>query len=350
MILSIRGMLFGLTAALLCANSIARAQEVTFKLHHFVPPTATAHVKFLAPWADKIAKESNGRIKIQIYPALQLGGTLPQLLDQVRDGVVDIVWTIPGASAGRYPAFEAFELPFMTKTAQGSSRALWDYVHLNKLDQTELKAFKLLATHTHDPGAIHTIAKPIRTLADFKGMKIRAPTRWTSKMLASFGASPVGMPVNQVSEALSKGVIDGTILSWVIVPSLKVHELVKFHTETPSSSRALYTTSFVVAMNPAKYASLPADLKRVIDNNSGVEFSALAGKTWDDAAAPHRKLAEARGNQFIALSQDELKLWATASQSVAEDWIREVEGKGYDGKALLKSAKELIEKYDAKTN
>lgn len=346
MILNIRQALFGLAAALLCASWIARAQEVTLKLHHFVPPTAIAHIKFLAPWADKIAKESNGRIKIQIYPALQLGGTLPQLLDQVRDGVVDIAWTIPGASAGRYPAFEAFELPFMTNTAQGSSRALWDYVHINKLDQTELKAVKLLVTRVHDKGAIHTIAKPIRTLADFKGMKIRAPTRWTTKMLASFGATPVGMPVNQVSEALSKGVIDGTILSWDIVPSLKVHELVKFHTETNPSSRALYTTSFVLAMNLAKYASLPADLKRVIDNNSGAELSESAGKIWDDSAAPHRKLAEARGNQFAVLSQDELKNWAKASQSVFDDWIKEVSAKRFDGAALLKSARGLIEQFD----
>jgi TRAP-type transport system periplasmic protein len=334
------------TIALLCASSIARAQEVTLKLHHFVPPTATAHVKFLVPWADKITKESGGRIKIQIYPALQLGGTLPQLLDQVKDGVVDIVWTIPGASAGRYPAFEAFELPFMTKTAQGSSRALWDYVHINKLDQTELKAIKLLATHVHDEGVIHTIAKPIRILADFKGMKIRAPTRWTTKMLASFGAAPVGMPVNQVSEALSKGVIDGTLLPWEIVPSLKVHELVKFHTETNAASRALYTTSFVVAMNTAKYESLPPDLKRIIDNNSGADFSALAGKMWDDSAAPHRKLAEARGNQFSVVSQEELKNWAKVSQPVFEAWFKELDAKRLDGPALLKSAKEQIDRFD----
>ena len=162
----------------------------------------------------------------------------------------------------------------------------------------------------------------------------------------SFGAVPVGMPVNQVSEALSKSVIDGTILPWEIVPSLKVHELVKFHTETNPSSRALYTTSFVLAMNLAKYASLPADLKRVIDNNSGAEFSALAGKMWDDSAVPHRKLAVDRGNQFTVLSQDELTNWARASQSVFDDWIKEVSAKGFDGPALLKNARGLIERFD----
>jgi TRAP-type transport system periplasmic protein len=262
--------------------------------------------------------------------------------------VVDIAWALPGAAAGRYPAFEAFELPFMTKTAQGASRALWEYVHANKLEQTEFKTVKLLATHVHDEGVLHTIDKPIRTMADFKGLKLRASNRWVTKLLAALGASPVGMPVAQVPDALSKHVIDGAAMPWEIVPSLKVHELVKFHSETDPQSRALYTTGFVVAMNPAKYAGLPDDLKRIIDTNSGAEFSAIAGKMWDDTAAPHRKLAQARGNQFTVISRDELAQWAIASQSVPEEWIKEVNAKGFDGKALLKSAKELIEKYDTK--
>lgn len=346
MILSIRGALFGLTGALLCASSSARAQEVTLKLHHFVPPSATAHQKFLLPWAQRIEKESNGRIKIQIYPAMQLGGSMSQLLDQVADGVVDIAWALPGASAGRYPAFEAFELPFMTKTAHGASRALWEYVHVNKLEQTEFKAIKLLATHVHDEGVLHTINKPIRTMADFKGLKLRASNRWVTKLLASLGATPVGMAVSQVPDALAKHVIDGAAMPWEIVPSLKVHELVRFHSETDPKSRALYTTGFVVAMNRAKYASLPVDLKRVIDINSGAEFSAIAGKMWDDTAAPHRKLAEARGNQFSVVTKEELENWARASQPVFDDWIKEVGAKGYDGAALLKSAREQIERFD----
>ena len=270
-------------------GALVRAEQVTLKLHHFVPPTATAHVQFLLPWAERIEKESNGRIKIQIYPAMQLGGSMSQLLDQVADGVVDIAWALPGASAGRYPAFEAFELPFMTKTAQGASRALWEYVQANKIAQSEFAPVKLLATHVHDEGVLHIIDKPIRALADFKGLKLRASNRWVTKLLAALGATPVGMPVGQVPDALAKHVIDGAAMPWEIIPSLKVHELVKFHSETDPKSRALYTTGFVVAMNPAKYASLPDDLKHVIDANSGADFSAIAGKMWDDTAAPHRK-------------------------------------------------------------
>jgi TRAP-type transport system periplasmic protein len=329
-----------------CCASLSYAQQVTLKLHHFVPPSSTAHQKFLVPWVEHIESESKGRIKIQIYPAMQLGGTMSQLLDQVADGIVDIAWALPGASAGRYPAFEAFELPFMTKTAQGASRALWEYVHANKLEQTEFKAVKLLATHVHDEGVLHTIDRPIRTMADFKGLKLRASNRWVTKLLASLGATPVGMSVSQVPDALAKHVIDGAAMPWEIVPSLKVHELVKFHSETDPKSRALYTTGFVVAMNRTKYASLPDDLKRIIDANSGAEFSAVAGKMWDDTAAPHRKLAQARGNQFSVISNEELKNWALASQPVFDEWLKEVGAKGFSGPALLKSARELIERFD----
>ena len=344
-----RSKLSGWIAALgLAAAALpAQAQEVVLKVAHFLPPPSTAHSKFITPWCDKINKESAGRLKCQIYPAMQLGGTPPQLIDQVRDGVADIVWTLPGYTAGRFPASEAFELPFMTNTAQGSSRALWEYIHVNKLNTTEFKDVKPLAFHVHDEGHLHMVKKPIQTLADFKGLKVRAPTRLTNKMLAAFGATPVGMPVPQVPEALSKGVIDGAALPWEVVPAVKVHELVKFHSESDPRARALYTTVFIFAMNKAKYDSLPADLKKVIDANSGPELSAWIGKVWDDSAGPARKLAEDRKNSFNTIPLEELKKWEQAAQPVVDEWVKDVTAKGYDGKALLQSARDLINKYDA---
>lgn len=332
--------------ALIAVAGAASGQEVVLKVHHFLPPPSTAHSKFIKPWCDKIDKESGGRLKCQIYPAMQLGGTPPQLIDQVRDGVADIVWTLPGYTAGRFPAVEVFELPFMTKTAQAASRALWEYVAANKLDQRDFKDVHPILFHVHDEGYLHLVKGPIRTLADFKGLKLRAPTRQTNKFLAALGATPVGMPVPQVSEALSKGVIDGAMLPWEVVPAVKVHELVKFHTETDPSSRALYTTAFIFAMNKAKYDSLPPDLKKVIDANSGADASAWVGKVWDDSAVGARNLAVKRGNQFNTIPAAELKNWQRAGQVVYDSWLKEVSAKGYDGKALLKSAQDLIRKYD----
>ena len=334
--------------AAVALSGVAQAQDITLKLHHFLPPMSPFHSKFMAVWADKINKQSNGRLKVQVYPSMQLGGTPPQIYDQIKDGVVDIGWTVAGYSAGRFPAFEVFELPFMVNSASGGSRALWEYVHLNKLDKTEFKDVKLLATHQHDEPHFHMVDKPIKTLADLKGLKIRAPTRITNKLLTALGATPVGMPVTQVADALSKGVINGTLLPWEVVPSIKVHELVKFHSEIDPASRWLYATVFVFAMNPAKYNSLPPDLKKIIDANSGAELSAGVGKMSDEEAIPARKQGKDRGNTFNTISVDELKNWQAAAQTVTDDWIKDLDKRGLDGKALVNSAREIIGKYDKK--
>lgn len=329
-------------------SGAVRAQEVTLKLHHFLPPMSPFHAKFMQPWADRVMKQSNGRIKIQIYPSMQLGGTPPQIFDQIKDGITDIGWTVAGYSAGRFPSFEVFELPFMINSASGSSRALWEYVHVNKLDKTEFKDVKLLAVHQHDEPHFHMVDKPIKTLADLKGMKVRAATRITNKLLAALGATPVGMPITQVADALSKGVINGALLPWEVIPSIKVHELVKYHSEIDPKSPWLFSAVFVFAINKEKYASLPPDLKKIIDDNSGPELSMAIGKMADEEGIPARKLAVERKNNFNTIPMEELKNWQSAAQSVTDDWIKELDKRGLDGKGLVNSARELIGKYDTK--
>ena len=327
-------------------SAIVSAQEITLKFHHFLPALSPFHRDFVVPWTEKITKQSAGRIKFQLYPSMQLGGTPPQLYDQAKDGVADIIWTVTGYSAGRFPAFEVFELPFLINGSEDSSRALWEYVQVNKLNQSEFKDVHLLAVHQHDEPHFHMVNKPIKTLADLKGMKIRAPTRITNRFLAALGATPVGMPVTQVPDALSKGVLDGALLSWEIVPPIKAHELVKFHSEIPPKHPWLYSTVFAFAMNPAKYESLPPDLKKIIDANSGQETSAWLARVLDDAAAPARKQAVDRGNTFNTISVEELKNWQTAANTVTEEWIKDLDKKGLNGKALVESARQLIGKYD----
>lgn len=330
--------LFAATMALLGAP--ASAQEVTLKVAHFWPPSALSHQKILLPWCDRIAAESANRMQCQIYPAMQLGGTPPQLYQQAQDGVADIVWTLPGYTAGRFPSVEAFELPFMTKKAEYASRALWEYAE--KFGQKDFARVKPLAFHVHDEGFVHGIARPITQLADFKGLKMRAPTRLTNKMLAAFGASPVAMPLPSVTEAVSKGVIDGYVLPWEVIPAVKLHELTKYHSETDPAEPALYTAVFVIAMNKAKYESLPADLKKVIDANSGADFSAQIGRVWDESAPAARQLAVDRGNQFNTIPAAELAAWRKIGDDIAAEWVKEMDDKGYPGQAMLDGAKELI--------
>jgi len=332
------------TVALALASGSLLAQEVTLKVHHFLSPNATSQKLLLGPWCDKVAKESNNRIKCQIYPAMQLGGTPPQLFDQAKDGVADIVWTVPTYQAGRFIKSEVFELPFMTKTAKGSSRAFWEYLQKYSLD--EFKGTKILMAHVHDGAELHFGKKNVVTLDDLKGLKVRAPTRICTRMLTALGATPVQMPAPQVPESLAKGVVDGASLPWEVVPALKVNEVTKFHTETGPGKRRMSNTIFVVAMNEAKYNSLPADLKKVIDANSGAEASVWAGEVWDSTIAPGRKSATDRGNTVTILSDAEYQRWIKATDSVDDDWVKEVSAKGADGKKLLEAARALLNQYD----
>ncbi|MGI9216658.1 MAG: TRAP transporter substrate-binding protein [Hydrogenophaga sp.] len=268
----------GALAAVGAAGHAAAQQTITLRLHQMLPPQATIPARAIVPWAQKVEAESGGRIKVQIFNAMQLGGAPPQLFDQARDGVVDLTWTVLGYTPGRFPRTEVFELPFMSGSAEQSSKAIQEYVE--KFAAEEFKDVKLICVHTHGPGLFHT-KQPVTGLEALRGMKVRGGSRIINNMLTKLGATPVGMPVPAVTEALSKGVIDGTTIPWEVAPSLKVHELVRNHT-TFAGKEGLYTQTFAFSMNKASYDKLPADLKKVIDANSGQAAAALYGKAMDD--------------------------------------------------------------------
>jgi TRAP-type C4-dicarboxylate transport system substrate-binding protein len=325
------------------ACTSAFAQSVTLKFHTFMPPASNVWKDMLGPWMDKVEKDSGGRIKFERYPAMQLGGTPFNLYDQAKDGVVDVVWTLVGNTPGRMPRTEVFELPFIMTNAESTSRALWDYVQTDAKD--EFKDVHLVATHVHGPGVIHTRDKQINTVADLKGLKMRGPTRLSTNLLKTLGATPVGLPLPQIPDALSKGVIDGCVIPWEVVPAVKVQELAKFHSEFDPSQPALYTTTFVIAMNKAKYDALPADLKKVIDANSGADTSAWLGKVQEGNDPKGRKTAEDRKNTITRFSAAEYENFRKASAQVDDDWVKEMNGKGFNGKQLLDDARALIKKY-----
>jgi TRAP-type C4-dicarboxylate transport system substrate-binding protein len=234
----------------------------------------------------------------------------------------------------------------MTRNAESASKAAWEFYE--KYARQEFAAVKPIWFNVHDNGYIHTRERQVKTLADLRGLKMRAPTRQTNKMLAAFGATPVAMPVTAVADALSKGTIDGYVLPWEVIPAFKLHELTKFETETDAARPALYTALFVFAMNRAKYDGLPADLKAVIDRNSGLEASAFAGRTWDESAPPARKQAVDRGNVFYTIPAAELDHWMKAAQPLYDDWVKEMNAKGLPGEQMLKDARALIEKHGRK--
>ena len=317
------------------------AQDVTLTLHQFLPPQANVPKLVLDVWADNVEEASGGRIKVDRFPSMQLGGKPPELMDQAIDGVADIVWTVVGYTPGRYPSTEVFELPFMMTNARAASRAYWEMFEKHMKD-TEFKDVHILGTWVHGPGLIHA-NKEIRSPSDMEGMKIRGGSRLANALLEKVGATPVGMPVPAVPEGLSKGVIDGTTIPWEVTAALKVPELVENHTEF--TGNALYVLTFVLAMNKDRYESLPDDLKKVIDDNSGLEFSVFAGGTQADSDGPARAAAEARGNNIVTLNAEETEAWKEVAQPIYDEWVADMNEKGIDGQALIDEARMLIDKY-----
>ena len=318
-------------------------QAVTLKFHTFMSPQSEVWQQIHKPWMAKVEKESGGRIRFEGAPSMQLGGTPGQLYDQAKDGAVDVVWTLPGYTPGRFARVEAFELPFMMTHAEATSRALWEYTQTMAAD--EFKDVQLLALHVHGPGVIHTVDKPVRSVADIKGLKLRAPTRQTAKLLTFLGATPATMPLPAITDALAKGTVNGCVIPWEAVPTVKVHELTRYSAEFSPAGGALYTSAFVMAMNKSSYNALAPELKKVIDSNSGLATSGWMGKTQQAIDAIGRKAASDRKNTIFTVGSAEAQVFRRTSRFVELEWTEDMLKRNHDGYKLLQTARSLIDRH-----
>ncbi len=319
------------------------AQEVTLRFQHFISPKGAVPSLFMTPWAEKVMKDSGGRIKIELYPGMQLGGKPPALYDQIRDGVIDGGWALPAYTPGRFPETEAFELPFVsTKSAENSSKAAWEFAQ--KYLKERMGDVHLIAVHVHGPGVIHTKGDPIKGAADFAGKKLRGPSRAANNLLTAMGATPVGMPVPAFPEALSKGVVEGGVIPWEIVVPLKVHELADSHAEV-SGDKAMYNTFFIWAMNKDSYAKLPDDLKAIIDANSGIEASAWAGRAMDEGDAKMKKVVSGTDNTIVTMTDEATAEIKKIADGQIVEWVTSMDANGLPGQAMLDDARALIDKH-----
>lgn len=332
--------------SLVFAAPVAAEPEVTLKLHHFLSPKSPAHASMLAPWAERIEKESDGRLKIEIYPSMTLGGKPPQLIRQLRDGVVDIVWTVNGYTPGVFPRSEVFELPFVhTNSAVATNLAMRDLFasHL----AGEYEGIKVLALHVHGGNGFHMVDKPVRSVGDLAGLKMRTPTRTGSWILEALDATPVGMPVPELPQALSRKVVDGALIPWEIIPPLKLQELTNYQIEGENSVR-FGNTVFQISMNEDSWNNLPADLRRVVTAHTGADWWREIGEIWTGTEAGGLGVAVKAGNEHIELSDAEMARFREKLDPVVERWIAEVGEKGIDGRALVNAARAAIEKHSAK--
>ena len=322
-------------------TQFARAQEVTLTIEYFLGPKSVIQKDLLDPWTKKIEKTSNGRIKFEIFPSMSLGGRPDQLYRQVRDGVVDIVWTLPGYTPGVFPRLEVFELPGVhLGDAKATNLAIHDMLPDLKPD---LKDVHPLLVHVYSGQGIAT-NKEIHTVNDMRGLKLRMPSRIQGWIIRSWNADPIGMPIPDLPQALSTNVVDGALTPLEPFDALRLHELVKYYVE--GSDRSRFSNSpFLLLMNKDRYNGLPGDLKKLLDDNTGRDFYALAGDVWEKAEEKQRKLFIKSGGRVIGLTQEDKKAFDDASAGVVDRWIHEVKTKyGIDGAYLVGKAKTKIAK------
>ncbi len=324
------------------AGQPAQAQNVELKIQHFLPAAAPSQKALIEPWAAAVQQQSGGKITSRIFPAMQLGGRPPQLYDQVKDGVADVVWTLPSYTPGRFPLMSVFELPFMVSNAGATTKAAQEFYETYARE--EYADVHPILFHVHARGVVHSKGKAVTKAEDFKGMKIRAPSRQVGDALAKYGATPIFMPVPQVPEGLSKNVFEAVVVPWEVTVSLRLYEMVDNHTIV-EGPHGLYTAVFLYAMNKAKYDGLPADLKKVIDANSGKALTERMGQAWEDAEKPGLEAAKKQGNKFHTISAAEAAKMEDMAKSVKADWVAEVNKAGKDGAKLLAAAEALIAKH-----
>jgi TRAP-type transport system periplasmic protein len=282
-------------------------------------------------------------MKVEVYTNMQLGGKPADLPQQLDDGIVDAILIVPGFSPGRYPALEGTELPFTNVgVSAGQSPAVFEWA-TKWLLNGELKGQKIIASHTTDASILHTRGKAMKSLEDFKAVKLRVPGRFVGEAAKLLGATPVGIPLPGVYEALERNQVDGMFINWAIVPPYRLHEVTKFHLETP-----IYQSPIMTIMSQRSYDKLPPDMKKVIDANSGLEYTKRIGQIWDELTIPAKKAITDNGNTLYRLDEQERQRWIKAVQPVYKIWIAEMDKRGMKGQQMFDDLLATTAKYGRK--
>ncbi|MCF4097976.1 TRAP transporter substrate-binding protein [Maritalea mediterranea] len=321
----------------------AGAAEYNFKLHHFLGPQTPSHLETVAPWAEAIEKASDGRVEIEIFPSMSLGGTPPELVGQARDGVVDIVWTVNGYTAGLFPRTEVFELPFVHRNDPKATNLAMHDLFEDELRQ-EYKGLEVMFLHVHQGNGLHTVDKEVRSPEDVAGLKIRTPSRTGAWTIEALDAAPAAMPVPSLPQALSKKTVDAAFVPFEIIPSLKLEQQTNYQIEGADQTR-FGTLVFQMSMNKGRWDALPEDIQQIFKDHSGPEWLAHLGQVWAENDDEGIAQAIAAGNTHIVLDQAQTDAFEKALEPVIARWVDEATKSGIDGEGLLQKARAAIEKH-----
>ncbi|WP_341368479.1 TRAP transporter substrate-binding protein [Yoonia sp. BS5-3] len=329
----------GAVGTTILLSSSAQAQEFTFSIQHFLSPQAPAQTVLIEPWAKAVEEASDGRIAFEIFPAMALGGAPPELYSQVRDGVADIVWTVPGYTPGIFPRLEVFELPGVHGgDARATNLAIQDMMDDLSADFEDIH---LLLAHVHTGNALHVANAEVVNAAEFEGLKVRSPSRTGAWMLEELGAEPVGMPVPDLPQALARGTVDAGLVPFEVAIPLGLADLTDVSVELDGGNR-FGTATFLFAMNKDSYNSLPADLQQVIDERSGMAIAAAMGEAWNNIEPIGKQRALDAGKAVVQLSAEVSAEFAAPFDATVARWVAEATGNGIDAEALLEKARAAI--------
>lgn len=323
--------------AALAAVGAAHAQEVTLKLSAFIPPQAPTFAQVIKPWSEAVNAEGAGVIKIDTFPGGVLGGNPGLQPKMVTDGIADIALVIPAYSPGRWPDNDIMELPGVARNSSESSLAIYRLYQRKLLRGYD--EFYVVMLGTTNPYAIHT-RRPVKTFADFKGMKLRAGGPVASAALRALGVAPVGMPITQVAENVSRGLLDGSGGDWDVMYSFRIMEAAKHH----YMAEVLGTVPVAVLMNRKVYDGLPAKAKAIIDKHSGESMSRRFGAVHDGIQAAKLAETKASADHTMVYPPDAERAQLDAIMAtVIDTWVKEHP----NGQALFAALKEELAKVRA---
>ena len=319
--------MLGLAVAMSLSGPAAAQQPVVLKLSQFLGPASFFQVDFARPWAQELEARTHGQVKVELFDGTSPFGGVTAQAAQVKAGTIDIALGLRGAEGAKFPRSSIIELPFMVRDARSGSMALWS-AFKDGMFGPEFQDYKVLALFVHNPGLIHTAAKPVRGVADMQGLRFRAPNPAVAAVLASIGSSPLLLQVNDVMDAVRGGRIDGIVTNWGN-PLAGFNDFMKFHTEV-----AFYTSVFFVVMNKERFESLPPDVQAAIDAQSNEALVARFGELWTKWDKPVRDGAAAPGHEVIVPDAAAMQQWRAALQPVTDRYLDDLVGYGFaDAKA-----------------
>jgi len=318
----------------LTSSALGQTKPIELSYSIFFPETHK-NGKISAEWAKEIEKQTNGKVKITMF----YSGTLTpadKCYDGVEKGISDIGFSVLAYTRGKFPLTEVIDLPIGIKSGLAATKLINEYY--NKFKPKEFDGTKVMYLHGHGPGLIHT-KKAVNKLEDLKGMKIRC-TGMAAKIAAALGATPVAMPMGETYDALSRGVVDGSMAPQESLFGWKWGEVVKFTTEDWGGS---YSSGMFVVMNKDKWNALPPDIQKIIEKING-EWIEKQGKTWDEIDKEGRDYTLKLGNKIISLSKEENERWAKAVRPILDEYVNNMKTKGLPGDEALKFCIDTLKK------